>query len=418
MAVFGFEIIFVLAILAALYTAWGIGANDVANAMGTSVGSGAITFKQAILIAAVFEFAGAVLVGSDVTNTVRKSIVDPLAYEATPDLFIYGMVAALLAAGLWLTLASYLSLPVSTTHSIVGSIIGFGLASKGLGVVDWFTTGKIVASWVTSPLLGGIAAFVTFSLIRRFILDKKDPIRATVRYAPLLFYSAAVIIGMATLFKGLSNLSLDFGFVDAFLISSAIAIPFALLGTWYLRRKDHEQFEDRQERYQFVEGLFGVLQVVTAASVAFAHGANDVANSIGPLAAVVGVMNAGGIVTETAVPLWILALGGLGIVVGLATYGWKVIVTIGGRITELTPSRGYSAEIAAALTILTFSRLGVPISTTHTLVGSVIGVGFARGIPALDLRMVGKIFLSWILTLPIAGATAAGIYYGLVYLGI
>ncbi len=418
MPLFGFEAILILAVLAALYTAWGIGANDVANAMGTSVGSGAITFKQAILIAGIFEFAGAVLVGSHVTSTVRKGIVDPFAYAADPTIFVYGMVAALLAAGLWLTLASYLSLPVSTTHSIVGAILGFGIVSAGLGVVDWGTTGKIVMSWVTSPLLGAAAAFLVFTLIKVFILDKPDPVKATVRAAPLLFYSAVLIMGMATLFKGLKNLSLDFGLVDAFLISSAIAVPFAAFATWRLKRVEHDHLTTHREKVQFVEKLFGFLQVATAATVAFAHGANDVANSIGPLAAVVGVLDAGGIVAQADVPLWVLVLGGVGIVIGLATYGWRVIRTIGEKITELTPTRGYSAEISAALVILSFSRLGVPISTTHTLVGSVIGVGFARGIPALDLRMVGKIFLSWVLTLPIAGATAAIIFYGLRAVGI
>lgn len=417
--IFGIEWFLIAGILLALFMAWGIGANDVANAMGTSVGSGALTFRRAILIAAVFEFAGAVLVGASVTSTVKDGIIDPLAFEDEPMKFVYGMLAALLAAALWLLIATYYSLPVSTTHSIVGAVMGFGLVALGTSGVDWGVVQKIVISWLVSPVLGGLIAIIVFWIVRRTVLERSDPVGAAKKGAPWFVFATVVIIAFSTLYKGLKNLKLDLSFTTALIYTIAAGLLVAGIVQVVMSRRRRGAISDDvrrasplsvRDRHLQVESIFGWLQIFTAISVAFAHGANDVANAVGPLAGIATVASAGTVVSKAGVPLWILVLGGVGIVIGLATYGYKVIRTIGEKITELTPTRGYSAEIAAAITILTFSRLGMPISTTHTLVGAVIGVGLARGIPALDLKVVGRIFLSWAATLPIAALTAAGAY--------
>lgn len=428
--IFGLEWFLILGALLALFMAWGIGANDVANAMGTSVGSGALTFRRAVIIAAIFEFAGAVLVGADVTGTIKSDIIDPSAFTAEPIRFVYGMLAALLAAALWLLIATYFSMPVSTTHSIVGAVMGFGLVALGTSGVDWNVVQKIVLSWIISPVLGGIIAVVVFLIIRKTVLERPDPVAAARRGTPFFVFATVVVIAFATLYKGLKNIDLDINFSEALTYTVIIGLLVSGVATLWMRRERPSErttgglgpvFEGRgqypsslRERHLKVERIFAVLQIFTAIAVAFAHGANDVANAIGPLAGIVAVAREGVVAAEAVVPLWVLVLGGIGIVIGLATYGYKVIYTIGEKITELTPTRGYAAELGAAITILTFSRLGMPISTTHTLVGAVIGVGMARGIPALDLKIVGKIFLSWALTLPIAAATAGFIYFVLI----
>lgn len=413
------EWIVLLGIVLALFMAWGIGANDVANAMGTSVGSGALTFRRAVIIAAIFEFAGAVLVGAHVTGTVKEGIISPADFADTPILFVYGMLAALLAAALWLAISTYFSLPVSTTHSIVGAVMGFGLVSLGPSKVDWTVVQRIVLSWLVSPVLGGVVAVLIFIIVKRTVLERPDPVEASRRGAPWFAFATVVVIAFSTLFKGLKNLNLDFSLGTATILTVAVGLLFAggvrlLMGT--IRKgevdptvRSHSPPSVR-ERHLKVESVFAWLQIFTAISVAFAHGANDVANASGPLAGIVAFATTGTLVAKAAVPFWVLVLGGVGIVLGLATYGYRVIRTIGEKITELTPTRGYSAELAAAITILAFSRLGIPISTTHTLVGAVIGVGLARGIPALDFRIVGKIFLSWAATVPIAAATAGGLF--------
>lgn len=409
----GALVILIVAIIIALYAAWGGGANDLANAMGTSVGSGALTFMGAVAVAAVFEFAGAVLVGRHVTETVRSGIVDPTQFLGDPHAFIAGMLAATLAAGIWLTVATFYSMPVSTTHSIVGAIIGFGVAALGLQGVEWGGVTQIVMSWLVSPLVGGVVAYTLFNVIKTSILDRKDPVAALRRWGPVFVGLTVFVLVMATLFKGLKQLNLDLAFVPALGWTLLAAVVVSLVFIPVFRRLRTAQAETTKQKYRAVERLFIVLQITTAASVAFAHGANDVANAVGPLAAIVVVFDTGGLITPEGytVPLWVFILGGAGIVIGLATYGRRVIKTIGTRITEITPSRGFSAELSAAATILFASHLGMPISTTHTLVGSVIGVGLARGIPALDLNVVGRIALSWVLTLPAAGGTAFVLYF-------
>lgn len=396
----------------ALYMAWAIGANDVANAMGTSVGSGALTIRRAILVAAVLEFGGAFLVGGHVTDTIRKGVLEPAAFAGTPHLFAYGMLASLAAAGTWLLVASLFGWPVSTTHSILGAIVGVGAVIGGAEAVNWGTVAQIVLSWITSPLLGGMLAYGIFGLVRRAVLDHDDPLERARRLGPLFFFWVLFTLGLVTLFKGLKNLNLDFALPEAVGLSVGVGLLGAA-GGWLFLRRVEPRSEPGDEGFRFagVERVFAVLQVLTACAVAFAHGSNDVANSIGPLAAVVSTVQTGVVGGKAPVALWMLGIGGLGIVVGLATYGYRVMETVGRRITELTPSRGFAAELAAATTIVLASRLGIPVSTTHILVGSVLGVGLARGIGALDLRVAGRIALSWLATLPTGALLAIFFYY-------
>jgi PiT family inorganic phosphate transporter len=470
----GFEttLILTLASVFGFYMAWNIGANDVANAMGTSVGSKALTLRQAILVAAVFEFAGAFLVGSHVTDTVRKGMIDLSVFTSMDDgvnILMYGMLASLLAAGVWLQIATYFGWPVSTTHSIVGAIVGFGVVAGGGAGVDWGKIGQIVMSWVASPLLSGTVGFLVFSAIRRTIINVPDPVTATKRWAPLYIFFVFQILTLVTLFKGLKNLNMDLSLPEALLVASGIGLVASIVGSTLIRRlkvaprvddggpslapmgdnlramvkhvrkirsmatpeiekdiedigedvdgllekvRESEASSNTREEYRFVEKVFAYLQVLSACFVAFAHGANDVANAIGPFAAVVSLAKegAGALEATTPVPAWILLVGGAGIVAGLSMWGWRVMATIGEKITELTPSRGFAAEFAAATTIVVASRLGIPISTTHTLVGAVLGVGLARGMESLNRRVVRDIVTSWVVTLP-AGAGLSIVFF-------
>jgi PiT family inorganic phosphate transporter len=408
------NVFLILACCFGFFMAWGIGANDVANAMGTSVGSRALTIKQAILIAMVFEFAGAYLAGGEVTSTIRKGIIDPAVLSDSPELMIYGMLSALLAAGTWLMIASLKGWPVSTTHSIVGAIVGFAAVGISVDAVYWSKVGTIIASWVVSPVLAGTLSFGLFMSVKVLILDTEDPFHRAKKYIPVYMWMVGFMIAMVTLLKGLKHLGIeiDLGlgskFANALPVAAVIGLVVAGLGALYLRRIKPNP--NAVNRFGDVERVFAILMVFTACSMAFAHGSNDVANAVGPLAAIVGTVATGEIAAKSAMPWWILLIGGLGIVVGLATYGWKVISTVGQKITELTPSRGFAAELGAASTVVVASATGLPISTTHTLVGAVLGVGMARGIAALNLRVVSTIFMSWIITLP-AGAGLAIIFF-------
>lgn len=405
------EIFVILACLFGFFMAWGVGANDVANAMGTSVGSRAITIKQAILIAVVFEFLGAWLAGGEVTNTIRKGIIDPELLQDDPQLLVYGMLAALLAAATWLFVASMKGWPVSTTHSVVGAIVGFSVAGLGAASVDWASVGKIAASWVVSPLLAGTIAFTLFKSVQHLIFEARDPFAAAKRYVPMYVFLVGFAVTMVTLVKGLKHVGLDLGFGTSLLLAILAGLLFAALGVFMERRVQASHRKTDQFGFSGVERVFGVLMIFTACAMAFAHGSNDVANAVGPLAAVIGVVQSGGEIEGAAlVPWWVLVLGGSGIVVGLVTYGHKVIATVGTGITELTPSRGFAATLAAAVTVVLASGTGLPISTTHTLVGAVLGVGLARGMAALNLRVIGTIAMSWLITLP-AGAGLATLFF-------
>lgn len=457
----------ILVIIAGCYMAWNIGANDVANAMGTSVGSKALTLRQAVVIAAFLEFGGAFFFGSQVSETVQNGIVDVSLFAPQPALLVYGMLASLIAAGLWLQIASYYGWPVSTTHTIVGSIVGFGLVSGGVEAVHWDNVSFIVTSWIISPLSGAAIAFIIFTLLRRVIFHSNQPLLVTKKITPLLLFVVFTVFTLVLLFSGLQNMHLSLTFWPALAISALVGIISALIGGFLVRNieinrtvrdmqsetaalpqiekaREHiihayegtsaamEQqmaviLEDMDnfkriihkkqtsnhiaEEYNAVEKIFGYLQIVSACLMAFSHGANDVANAIGPLSAALGVLKSGQVAEHAAISLWVLALGGAGIVLGLATWGWRVIETIGKKITELTPTRGFAAEFGASLTILVASRLGMPISTTHTLVGAVIGVGLARGIDALNLSMMRDIFISWVVTVPSGAAITVFFFY-------
>jgi len=405
------EIVYVvLAAIFGVFMAWGIGANDVANAMATSVGAKALTIKQAIFVAAVFEFLGAVLAGGEVTSTIRKGIIDASLLSDTPETLIYGMLASLLAAGTWLLVASRNGWPVSTTHSIVGAIVGFAAVGVGIDAVHWGKVGTIVMSWVVSPLIAGFIAYFVYVSVQVLILRQEDPLERAKRYVPVYIFLAAFTITLMTILKGLKHVGLTISIANAYLLATLIAVVISLIGAFAIRRiKPDPKLEKRQHFYT-VERVFAVLMIVTACSMAFAHGSNDVANAIGPLAAVISIAQTGVVGAKSAIPIWVLALGGGGIVIGLATYGRRVIATVGHKITQLTPSRGFAAELAAATTIVIASGTGIPISTTHTLVGAVLGVGLARGIEAIDLRVVGRIFVSWIVTIP-AGAFLAIVFF-------
>ena len=396
----------ILAGVFGLFMAWGIGANDVANAMATSVGSGALKIKQAVVLAAIFEFAGAYLAGGEVTKTIRKGIIEADAFNADPNLLIWGMLAALLAAGTWLAIASRKGWPVSTTHSIVGAVIGFAAVGIGMDAVNWGKVGTIVMSWVVSPLLAGTLAFIVFRSIQKLILNAENPVESAIKYGPYYLFLVGFVIALVTIKKGLKHVGLDLGAGEAFMYAVVLGVVVAMLGSFLIRKVKTDPKADKKFHYANVERIFAVLMVFTASAMAFAHGSNDVANAVGPMAAVISTAQTGMIASKSALPAWVLLVGGIGIVIGLATFGYKVIATVGKKITELTPSRGFAAEIAAAGTVVLASFTGIPISTTHTLVGAVLGVGFARGIGAIDMRVVGNIFMSWVVTLPAGGLLA------------
>ena len=362
-------ILIILAASFGFFMAWGVGANDVANAMGTSVGSKALTIKQAILIAMVFEFAGAYLAGGEVTSTIRKGIVDSGVFSDQPDLLVFGMLSALLAAGTWLAVASFMGWPVSTTHSIVGAIVGFAAVGVSNDAVNWSKVSTIVASWVVSPVMAGTISFAIFRSVQTLILTQDNPFERAKKYAPMYMFAVGFLMAMVTLLKGLKHVFKDVGikmsYGDNVLVAAGFGILVAIIGTYLLSKVERDITREDDNRFYNVEKVFAVL---------------------------------------------ILLLGGGGIVFGLATYGFKVMGTIGRKITELTPSRGFAAELGAAATVVLASGTGLPISTTHTLVGAVLGVGMARGIGAINLRMVGSIFLSWVVTLP-AGAALSILFF-------
>jgi PiT family inorganic phosphate transporter len=438
-------VVLILSIVVCGYMAWNIGANDVANAMGTSVGSRALTLKQAVIIAAIFEFLGAFFAGDAVTDTVRKGILT-VDFETVTDEFandlMYGFISAMMAAAVWLTVATRFGLPVSTTHSIIGGIVGIGLVLEiqhSTSLIDWDVVQKVVMSWVASPLMGGILAFITFFIVRSLILESKDPIARSRWLAPILAFPTFFTLGLALQFKALKGFiskaetngwiedKYDWlpvkenGVFNPFvenawfpinsLIVSAIIGIIASSVLWFVLR--NYEFKRQGDGFQGVEKIFVWLQIITAAYVAFAHGANDRSNAIGPMAAVYDILSSGGeLSSKVDVPLWLVLLGSAGIAIGVMTWGWRVMETIGTKITEITPTRGFAAEFGAATTILIFSMpfLAVPVSTTHTLVGSVVGVGLAGGAKNVDFRVFGKIAASWVASLPAAAFGSVTIY--------
>jgi PiT family inorganic phosphate transporter len=392
------------------FMAWGIGANDVANAMATSVGSKAITIKQAIIIAAIFEFAGAVLAGGEVTSTIRKGIIDSSSVDGNPELLVFGMLASLLAAGCWLLLASKRGWPVSTTHSIVGAVVGFAAVGIGTEAIKWGKVGDIVLSWIITPMIAGFIAFLIFQTVHHLILKQEDPLAKAKRYVPVYMFLTAFVLTLVTIKKGLKHVGLELSDMQAYAYASLSGVIVALIGAYFISKIKGDKKKEKEFHFYTVEKVFAVLMVITASGLAFAHGSNDVANAVGPVAAIVSTATTGIVAAKSGVDVWILLLGGIGIVIGLATFGVRVIRTVGEKITHLTPSRGFAAELAASTTIVVASGTGMPISTTQTLVGAVLGVGMARGISAIDLKVVRNIFASWVVTIP-AGATLSIIFF-------
>jgi inorganic phosphate transporter, PiT family len=461
-------ILLIVILITGFYLAWNIGANDVANAMGTSVGSGALTLRKAVIIAAFLEFSGAFFFGSHVSKTMQSGIINPEVFNYQPRIFVYGMLASLASAGIWLQIASYFGWPISTTHSIVGAVLGFGLVVGGYQAVYWKELAFIVSSWIVSPLLGGLLGYYIFTIIRKKIFYAYDPFEAARRLTPLIVFIVVGVLALVLVFEGLQNVDLTLSLTAKISLVLVTAFLGALISYFLVKRlpesdqavttpiygadimsglekarkhlqrvkvstsglmqdqvselikevnqltttvQQNQGVEVSHSAYSKVEKIFGYLQIMSACMMAFAHGANDVANAIGPLSAAVSVLTTGIIAANAPIPTWALALGGVGIVVGLATWGWRVIETIGKKITELTPSRGFAAEFGAATTIVLASRLGLPISTTHTLVGAVLGVGFARGLEAVNLNTTRDIFISWIVTVPLGALLSVLLFY-------
>jgi PiT family inorganic phosphate transporter len=465
--------LYILALIVGFYMAWSIGANDVSNAMGTSVGSGALTLRQAVLIAAVLEFTGAYFFGSHVSETVQKDIISPQLFVNEPMTLVYGMISALVAAGVWLQIATYKGWPVSTTHSIIGAIVGFAATAKGIQAVSWGNVASIALSWIISPLIGGLISFTIFTILRKQIFYSSHPVRAAKKIAPILVFALVTFLSLAMLIKGLKNISLNLSTMDSILLSLSIGGLSGGICHIFTRRIVSEEISQPEEelslnpkmlkhlekaqthlqkartlaveaplradiksslntvedisenifpsaakhsdsthaKYEAIEKIFARMQLLSASFMAFAHGANDVANAIGPLAATLQVLETGIVSSTAPIPSWILALGGFGIICGLATWGWRVIETIGKNITALTPSRGFSAEFGATITIVVSSAFGFPVSTTHTLVGCVFGVGLARGIGSLNVGTIRDIVVSWVITFPAGAAIAIAVFY-------
>jgi PiT family inorganic phosphate transporter len=374
--------------------------------MGTSVGSGALTLRKAVIVAGVCTFVGAVLLGVYVTDTIRKGIINPASFSPNPDLLIYGMIAVLLGAGAWVSIATYLKLPVSTTHSIVGALIGFGLLGAGIQGIQWKVVGAIMLSWLISPIGGAGISYLLFTIIKRKILDTPSPLAAAKRVGPFFVSLVLFVIGLAVVYGLTKRLLGSFHFSYVLGIAAAIAIigglaSYIFLGRYALGENDE---------YEEMEELSKPLEILSASYVGLAQGANDVANSVGPIAAILAVMETQKVTMQVPVPIWVLGLGGIGLVIGISTWGYRVMETIGKKITEVTPTRGFAAEFGAATAVIACSRLGMPVSTTHASVGSVIGVGMARGIGAINLRVVGRIGISWLVTLPVSAGFTIVIY--------
>lgn len=395
-------ILAIFGLVAGCYLAWTIGANDVANAMGTAVGSRVLTLGAAVAVASVFEFSGAFFAGGQVTNTIRYEVINVPFVEKVGPFMGVGMLAALLASAVWLHIATWKGWPVSTTHSIIGAVAGFGFAASGGDAVRWMTLARIGTSWVLSPFLGGLFAWVLFRVIRRAVFAHDHPARRARMVTPLLIGVTGAVLTLSMVYKGLANLHLDLPIGHALALAGCVGLLSAVSARVVLgRRQDHGADRDTQSRN--VERQFRPLLVITACYVSFAHGSNDVANAVGPMAAVV-VSSKAGFLSYFHDPATILmALGGVGIVVGLATYGYKVIETIGKKITEVTPSRGFVIQFSTASITLLGSKLGLPVSTTHIIIGAVVGVGFARGLSAVNTGMVRQIVWSWLITFPAAG---------------
>ena len=407
---YGSILVIVTAVLGFLM-AFGIGANDVSNAMGTSVGSGTITVKQAIMIAMVFELAGAYLAGGEVADTIKSGIIQSDAFTDTPGILVLGMMSSLCASGVWLIIATKMGWPVSGTHTIIGAVIGFALVTVGGESIQWGQLTGIVGSWFITPVLAGIIAFIIFVNSQKLIFNRSEPFKQAKKYGPFYMGVTIFILAIVTISKGLKHVGLNLSGWQTFGISITLAIIAGVLGAIYFHSQAFANKVKDQSSFGGVEKIFSILMLLTACAMAFAHGSNDVANAIGPLAVESIVANGGDIASKTGMAPWVLPLGALGMGVGLAIMGKSVMATVGTGITELTPSRGFAAQFACAVTVVLASGTGLPISTTQTLVGAILGVGFARGIAAINLGIIRNIVASWFVTLPAGAVLSIIIYY-------
>ncbi len=408
-------LLLVIAVAVGFYKAWNIGANDVANGMGTVVGAGTLTLRQAIVLASVFEFLGAFLVGSHVTETIKGGIIPMASFAGDARVFGLGMLSVALASAIWLNIATLMSRPVSVTQATIGGIIGFALVSTvgGPHCVQWSRLGAIAVSWVVSPLAGAAAAYIVYRCVVRWVLQSRHPVYMAKMAVPLGYAATFSILFLSATYKGLAKLDLGLPLYQCLAVTLPVAAVIYLAARWIIHIRTLRERVRLKDRYQVVEQWFGWLQVMTACYMSFAHGANDVASAIGPLAGSMHAFSGQPLSSHASVSPWLMAFGGAGIVIGLATMGYKVIATVGRKITEITPTRGFSAEFATASTVLVCSKLGLPISTTFVMVGAIVGVGFARGIAALDMRVVRQILSSWVVTMPISAILSAGLYWTL-----
>ena len=385
------------------YMSWNIGANDVANSMASAVGAKAITIRQAIFIAGILNIVGAIFIGSHVTNTIRKGIVSTEILN-DPHVALIGALSALLAASLWVTFATWKSLPVSTTHSIVGAMAGFGIMAGGFSVIQWIKLGAVVLSWIISPLFSLLLAFIIFKIIIKCIISKKDSFLRAWKFSPFFIAITCFIVVLSFFFKTPLGKNLPIGTYQvlfyAFIISLICGYAAKFLLKGLIKNKASNGAEE----------IFRRIQIGTSCYVALAQGANDVANAIGPLAVIYFIVKTGTIGDKVPVPVFLLCFGGIGIAMGIAMAGHRVMHTIGTKITTLTNSRGFAVDFAAATTVLIASKFGLPVSTTHAAVGGVLGVGLARGFEAVNFRIILKIILYWVLTVPAAAFTSMAIF--------
>lgn len=406
-------IFMVLACAVGLWMTWGVGANDLANIMSTTMGSKAVSVKQAMFIAVVFEIAGAVLGGSGVTDTIRGGIISPAVFADTPQLFIYSMLSVLMAGAVWMTTASFVGMPVSITNAIVGALVGVGAIMLGIHAVHWQEVGYIAISWIVSPAIAGVISYLLFISIKRSILGAEDPMAAAQRYVPIYLFAVGIILALMTALKGLNHILGNVTFLQKEIIVVVTALTIFFVGLYAIRKIRLKQRLpiDRHSQFVYIESMFSVLMAFTACAMVFAHGSNDVAIAVGPIVGIISAVKEGYPTHDGIVFYSIMLFGCLGVILGLMMYGRKVIETVGTAITTLTPSRAFAATLAAASTVVVSTSTGIPVSATQTLVGAVFGVGLARGIGALNLSVIRNIFMSWIITIPVAAGLATMFFY-------
>lgn len=401
----------IIACAVGLWMTWGIGANDLANIMSPAMGSKAITVSQAIFIAVLFEIAGAFLGGTEVTETIRGGIID--TYLLQPQLLVYCMLSVLFSGAVWITAASYLGMPVSITNAIVGGLVGVGAIALGLHQIHWQKVGYIAISWLSSPTIAGILAFLLFISIKRTILGADKPLESAKHYVPIYLFVVGIVLALMTVLKGFKHFALHLNLfvVIAAVLTTAFMVLFA--GFFAMKKIFAQSTVDRHQEFALIEKMFSVLMAFTACAMVFAHGSNDVAIAVGPIAGIIGLVRTTEVFHNGMLVNSMMFFGCVGVILGLLMYGRKVIATVGVAITTLTPSRAFAATLAASSTVVVSTSTGIPVSATQTLVGAVFGVGLARGIDALNLNVIRNIFLSWIITIPVAATLATGFFYGL-----